>query len=467
MTYPQNSFFGTGDRRLQALRVIVVGAMLITTSLGWTATPDSETDRLHVPDSQAYSRPLPALSASELERFATGAAEFSARWVVFPGSGGHWGLGPQSNAGACAQCHVRNGRGRAPDNVHEQPVSMVVRLSVTGTSPVGGPRPHPAYGEQLNTRGVLGRLLEEGSIAVDYSARTVRFADGETVELRIPELRFTALWYGPLGESTMISPRVALPVFGAGLLEAVPESQILAIAAHQNRMGYSGRPNRVWDRIRGTAALGRFGHKAVQPTLRQQIASAFIMDMGVNSRLFPDEDCWPAQHACYSIETVSGLEAQDRQLDAIEFYLRALSALARRNIDDRTVQRGERLFKHAQCAVCHVPELTTSAHAAIPALRGKTIRPYTDLLLHDMGEALADGRPEFLAGPRDWRTTPLWGLGLRESVNGNANLLHDGRARTVTEAILWHGGEADFSRSAFLQMPKSDRDALLAFLDSL
>jgi CxxC motif-containing protein (DUF1111 family) len=147
--------------------------------------------------------------------------------------------------------------------------------------------------------------------------------------------------------------------------------------------------------------------------------------------------------------------------------LRALSAPARRNIDDPAVRRGERLFEGAQCAVCHVPELTTSAHAAIPALRGKTIKPYTDLLLHDMGEELADGRQEFLAGPRDWRTTPLWGLGLRESVNGNANLLHDGRARTIAEAILWHGGEAEVSRDAFLHMPKPDRDALLAFLESL
>ncbi|HUF20747.1 MAG TPA: di-heme oxidoredictase family protein [Burkholderiales bacterium] len=416
---------------------------------------------------QAYSHLLPALSAAELERFAAGQAEFSARWVVFPGSGGHWGLGPQSNAAACAECHVRNGRGRAPDHVREQPVSMVVRLSVPGANPAGGPRPHPAYGEQLSTRGVLGRLLEEGNFAVHYRTRNVRFADGETVELRQPQVHFTALWYGPLGKETMISPRIALPVFGAGLLEAVPESQIRAIAARQARLGFNGRPNRVRDRVQGVATLGRFGHKAAQPSLYQQIASAFIMDMGVNSRLFPDEKCWPAQHACYGIETVSGLEAQDRQLDAIEFYLRALSAPARRNVDDRAVRRGERLFAQAQCAVCHVPELTTSAHAAIPALRGKTIRPYTDLLLHDMGEGLADGRPEFLAGPRDWRTTPLWGLGLSESVNGNANLLHDGRARTITEAILWHGGEAEVSRDAFLDMPKPDREALLAFLESL
>lgn len=467
MPYPQITFFGTDDHRARSLRVMAVGAMLIAASLGRTADADSEADRLHVPGSQAYSRPLPALSASELERFATGAAEFSARWVVFPGSGGHWGLGPQSNASACAQCHVRNGRGRAPDHAHERPVSMVVRLSVPGTDPVGGPRPHPAYGEQLNTRGVLGRLLEEGSFAVDYSTRIVRFADGETVELRESQVRFTALWYGPLGESAIVSPRIALPVFGAGLLEAVPESQILAIAVRQERMGFSGRPNRVWDRIRGTTALGRFGHKAAQPSLRQQIASAFIMDMGVNSRLFPDEECWPAQRACQTISTVDGAEARDEQLEALEFYLRTLAAPARRNIGDPQVTAGERLFDRAKCAACHVPALTTSEHAAIPALRSRIIRPYSDLLLHDMGEVLADGRPEFLAGPREWRTAPLWGLGLRTAVNGNANLLHDGRARTVTEAILWHGGEAEVSRSAFLQMPRPERDALLAFLESL
>jgi CxxC motif-containing protein (DUF1111 family) len=160
-------------------------------------------------------------------------------------------------------------------------------------------------------------------------------------------------------------------------------------------------------------------------------------------------------------------EQPDRAFNDLVFYTRALGVPARRNIDDPIVRHGEQLFAQTQCAVCHVPEMKTGAYPEFPQLGNQSIHPYTDLLLHDMGEDLADGRPDYLAGARDWRTPPLWGIGLSAKVNGNAMLLHDGRARTLTEAVLWHGGEAERSREAFRVMQAADRAALLAFLESL
>ena len=376
-----------------------------------------------------------------------GEAEFAARWVVFPSGGGHWGRGPQSSASACADCHPAGGRA---------PYAPVLRLSVPGTDPVGGPRPHPAYGLQLDTEGVLGRLLEEGGFRVEYRYRTLKLADGTPVELREPRVRLIALWYGPLGPEAILSLRLPPQLHGAALLEQVPDAALEAIAARQRALGYRGQVNRVWSYERTGTAPGRFGHKAAQPTLTQQVAAAFMVEMGVNSRLFPMEDCWPAQLLCYDITTVSGPEVRDEQLGSIARYLRALAPPAPRGGD---VARGAALFEQAQCAVCHVP--------ALPLAGGGEARAYTDLLLHDLGDDLADGRREFLAGPRDWRTAPLWGLGRAVGAGADAALLHDGRARTLTEAILWHGGEAQPSRDAFVAMRRQEREALLDFLRSL
>ena len=429
------------------LRFAVLAAFLAATPANGIATE------------AMYGKALPGQSAAALARFAQGRAEFAARWVTFPSGGGHWGRGPQASAESCADCHPGAGRGRAPEHAGEAPVSLVLRLSVPGSDPVGGPRPHPVYGEQLNNRGVLGRLLEEGDFRVRYTPHTVRFPDGETVELRAPHPAITALWYGPLGPDAILSLRLARPVFGAGLLEQVPDAALRAIAERQAGLGVRGRINRVWDPARSGLASGRFGHKAAHASLQQQTASAFMTDIGVNSRLFPTEDCWPAQRRCYGIETVSGFEARDSQIELIVDYLRLLAPLAPEPSQGAGTRRGAALFARAQCDVCHVPQL--------PLDNGRTIRPYTDLLLHDLGAALSDGRREFDAGPSDWRTAPLWGLGRNKAVNGNTGLLHDGRARTPQEAILWHGGEAAESRRHFMAMPRRDRAALLEFLESL
>jgi CxxC motif-containing protein (DUF1111 family) len=291
-------------------------------------------------------------------------------------------------------------------------------------------------------------------------------ADGEIVQLRVPALKFQSLNFGPLGPA-MTSMRVAPALIGVGLLDAVAEDTIRSLAADQHRKGLRGRVNVVWDRINSREATGRFGYKANQPSVEQQIFVAYHADLGVTSRWFPEENCPEVQRACRAEPPGGHPELPQEFVDPVLFYARALAVPARRDVDDAQVKRGEALFHLAGCDGCHAPTLETGGYAPLPALSHQTIHPYTDLLLHDMGDGLADGRPDFRAGGRDWRTAPLWGLGLSFTVNGNDSLLHDGRARNLTEAILWHGGEAQPSRDQFSAMPKSDRETLLAFLRSL
>ena len=245
------------------------------------------------------------------------------------------------------------------------------------------------------------------------------------------------------------------------------EETLYATAAAQRSRGLHGRPNLVWDLIAGREAVGRFGRKANQPSLKQQIVTAYHADLGVTSRWFPEENCTEVQVRCLAEKPGGYPELPAAFLDPVLFYAQALAVPARRDVDDPQVRHGEALFALAGCDGCHTPTLETADYPALPALSRQTIHPYTDLLLHDMGEGLADGRPDFKAGPRDWRTAALWGMGLSQAVNGNGYLLHDGRARSATEAILWHGGEAQAAREAFRTMAKSDRAALLAFLRSL
>lgn len=416
---------------------------------------------------QAYSLPAPGLDAAELETFANGRQEFNQHWVVLPAIGGKWGRGPTSNGDECSGCHAGNGRGRAPDSADEPLVSMVVRLSLSGEDAHGGPLPHPHYGDQLQEHGELGRIPAEGEAAIGWQAHEEILGDGTRVPMRSPRLSFRRLAFGPLGAEVLTSMRIAPPIIGAGLLDAVPESAILEAASRQNQLGLNGRPNYVWDADRQALSIGRFGWKANQPSLRQQNALAYLNDMGVTTPLFTRDNCPEIQAACRNRDTGTIPEQHRLPFEEIMFYVRALGVPAQRHAGDPAVMRGSRVFAEAQCASCHVPELRTGGYPELPRLAGQVIRPYTDLLLHDMGEGLADGRPDYLAGPRDWRTAPLWGLGLGAAVNGNTSLLHDGRARTLAEAVLWHGGEAETSREIFRNMPKADREALFAFIRSL
>lgn len=435
-------------------------ALLPIAFLCLTAGAPHENARL---DGEAFSRPIAALDEPFFRAFRQGSGLFRQTWVIGPSQeqAELVGLGPLYNRLSCIACHVKNGRGPAPDPENGIARAMVVRLGVAGADSHGGPSPHPVYGGQLNPEGILG-APGEGRAIVSFEEIETRLADGETISLRRPRLAFRDLAYGPLGDDVAVSLRNAPPVFGLGLLEAVPDEEILSHAAGPG----AGRPNHVHDMAAGRQALGRFGLKANQPNLRQQIAGAFAEDIGITSTLFPQANCTSAQAECRAAAETE-IELTDERLEATLAYMRGLAAPARRNVDDPRVARGERLFREIGCAACHRETMRLGAVAFAPFLSGAEIHPYSDLLLHDMGDALADGRADFEAGPRDWRTPPLWGLGLAGRYGTPADFLHDGRARSVMEAILWHGGEAQASADGFRALAREERAALLAFLDSL
>lgn len=423
-----------------------------------------------IPLNEVFLQPVPGLTYAQLRLFREGEKEFKVPWVVFPLLGGHWGLGPTFLANACTVCHVQAGRGRTVDNAII--VQQLLRVSVPGQGPHGEPLPHPHYGEQLQVFGVNVGLKEnlkpgEADVYIDWMPSSVTLADGTPVELRRPKLRMENLRFGPLGEQSMTSLRNTQVIYGLGFLEAVPESTLKDIAALQKKQGLNGRLNYVRDDIQQKTVLGRFGWKANQPSIRQQIVAAFLGDMGVTSSLYMEENCPPVQTLCLAMPPGNRPELLDYNWDQMEFWHAALAPPPARNLELPQVKLGEKLFQQAGCAACHVPELRTGDYPLLPIIANTTFRAFTDLLLHDMGEDLADGRPDFLAGPRDWRTPPLWGIGLSAQVNGSTHLLHDGRARNVLEAILWHGGEAKAAKDAFSKMPLDEREALIAFVNAL
>ncbi len=434
----------------------------------------------------AYMQPAATLNAKQAELFALGHKMFNNRWAFFWFENAEFGRGPTSNAQACTTCHANNGRGIAPSTAHEtkagaegevrdhhitvphEPApNLVLRVSIKGRGPHGGPLPHPDYGDQLQVFGVKGVVPAEGQFRIEWREHEATFNDGERVTLRSPRIEITQLAYAALDANAMIGPRLAPPLVGLGLLEAVPEDTIVALSARAPVAGIQGKVNRVWDESQGKMVLGRFGLKANHGSLREQVANAFFNDVGLSSPVYPDQNCPPVQTVCKEQMVAGKPEITKLRLDATELYIRALTVPMRRLLHDAQVQRGERLFARAHCAVCHVPELQTGESAMLPQLARQTIQPYTDMLLHDMGEGLSDGRPDFLAGGNDWRTPPLWGIGLSATVNGANAFLHDGRARTLTEAILWHGGEAAASREVFREFSRDERVALIRFLNSL
>ena len=415
----------------------------------------------------AYAFSLRNLSAEERGDFLVGNNLFSDNWVIAPASTeGRDGLGPLFNARSCGSCHFKDGRGQPPE-ADEEMVSTLVRLSVPGADEHGGPLAEPRYGGQLQPRANPG-VPAEAATRVTWEELPGVYGDGTAYSLRRPLLEIRELGYGPMQEGTLTSMRVAPPVYGLGLLEEIPESAILALADPDDTDGdgISGRPNRVWDAEHGTSALGRFGWKANQPSLVQQTAGAFLGDIGITTSLFSSQSCTEAQLECSAAIPGGEPEAEDDVLGFVVFYGRTLAVPARRDWLEPEVRAGRALFRAAGCADCHVPSHETG-ESDVPALSHQRIWPYTDLLLHDMGEGLADGRPDYEASGSEWRTPPLWGVGLLETVNRHQFLLHDGRARGFAEAILWHGGEGEAAREAFRAMSTAERDALLRFLESL
>lgn len=432
-----------------------------------------------------FSHPSANMSFERQLDFNIGNGFFRRFWVTAPSSTrAADGLGPLFNARACQNCHIKDGRGHPPDGRDETAVSLLLRLSIPPQTMEDrrllaerriNAVAEPTYGAQLQNFSVQG-VPPEGQMRVTYEDIRVELADGTVVKLRKPTYDILDPAYGPLHPDTMLSPRVAPQMIGLGLLEMIEERDILAAAdpADSDGDGISGRPNRVWSVDHGTVMLGRFGWKAGVATVNEQGQAAFSGDIGISVPLFPAGagDCTARQTACLAAPNGNSpqyddLEAGHQVTDLVAFYSRNLAVPARRDYDAPEVLEGKRLFHQSGCAACHRPHFQTRTDAAFPEQSDQSIWPYTDMLLHDMGEGLADHRPEGEADGREWRTAPLWGVGLTTVVSEQGNYLHDGRARTLLEAILWHGGEAQRSRDAVAGLSRVQRDRLIRFVESL
>jgi CxxC motif-containing protein (DUF1111 family) len=455
---------------VRQLRTLLVAASLGACGASEEAEPGEERSggdtTVFDRSSMAFSFSARNLVGDRKDAFFTGNSFFDRGWVIAPASTiGVDGLGPTFNATGCNACHLRDGRGRQPEPGRPF-LSILFRISVPGDD--GHAVDDPIYGGQINDAAIPG-VAREAVPRVSWEELPGTYGDGTPFSLRKPTYRFEEPGYGAFPADLMVSPRVAPANFGLGLLEAIPETDLVALADPDDADGdgISGRPNQVYDLRKQTTVMGRFGWKAGQPTIEQQTAAAFLGDIGITSSLFPVENCPPAQTDCLAQQSGGTPEIDDEKLHDVVYYGKTLAVPGRRDVDDPTVLAGKRRFREAGCASCHVARHVTGVDPAFPELSNQIIFPYTDLLLHDMGDALADGRPEAAADGREWRTPPLWGIGLIHQVNGHTELLHDARARDLAEAILWHGGEAEASREKFRLMDAADRAALLRFLESL
>jgi len=424
-----------------------------------TATLGGDTTRTVTPG-DSFSFLAPNAPAERERLFLFGNRLFNTEWAVYPAATQAFdGLGPTYNRSSCAGCHEHDGRGRPPANPGDPMDSMLVRLSAAD----GGP--HAVYGDQLQDRAIAG-VAPEGRAIIDYDEVPGTYGDGTPYTLLSPRLEFADLAYGPL-DGVLTSPRVAPAVIGMGLLEAVPVATLAALEDPDDSDddGISGRIN--WLDDDGARVPGRFGWKANVASLAEQVAGAAIGDMGITTGIRPQQNCPAPQTSCGAAPGDSDPDMSDSFFERLVIYMQTLAVPEARRFDRLVVRRGEQAFRRFGCDGCHMPTLTTGPDAPLPELADQTIHPFTDLLLHDMGEGLADHRPDGSASGREWRTPPLWGIGLVEEINGHDRLLHDGRARGFAEAILWHGGEGEAAREAFRTAPLEERDALIAFLRAL
>ncbi|MEE9362157.1 MAG: di-heme oxidoredictase family protein [Cellulophaga sp.] len=414
--------------------------------------------------SVAFETPAPNLSAANLTTHLDGDAQFEAAFVTAPAEINS-GVGPVFNHNTCIACHPKDGRAAFPSNDINALSGFFLRGSIPGVGEHGGINPVPGFGGQLQNQAIFGHDAEV-KFQVVYEEKVEVLADGTKVILRKPTYSIQTS-YIAFPSDAMLSPRLAPPVFGLGLLEAITEVDILANQDINDidGDGISGKANYVWDPFTQKTVIGRFGWKANTSTVLIQSAGAYVEDMGVTNYVFPNET---------GINQGNGQDGLDDDpeitkaiLDQVTLYCRTLGVPAPRDIGSKAVKIGAAIFENIECAKCHIPKQRSGNFLGIDAISNQTFFPYTDMLLHDMGEDLADGRPDFLANGNEWKTRPLWGIGLTDLINGHTDFLHDGRAKNITEAILWHGGEAENAKNNFKDLNTEDRKALLAFLNSL
>ena len=412
----------------------------------------------------AYNQLIANASAVSAQLHASGAEMFFASFAEY-GTSTHDGLGPLFIQSSCGGCHPLNGRSHPPLTEIDYDSGLLMRMSLAGSGTHGEPIGVPGFGNQLQNRAIDG-VTPEGHFLFNYQNYIVTYEDGTTITLHNPSHTLIDL-YAPLPPNVLYSLRLASPVFGSGLLEAIDASAIIAgeDESDANVDYISGKVNYVWNVKTQQMELGRFGWKASNPNIAQQTAGAFNEDMGITSVGY-----FPIENGVGQSNCISGFGADpdvsELIIEQLAHYVMTLAVPAPRNLDLPEVIRGRQLFTDLNCVGCHRPQWQTGI-SDIPELSNQTIFPYTDMLIHDMGEILADGRPEFEASTNEWRTPPLWGIGLAKIVHPEARFLHDGRAATLEEAILWHGGEAHWITDYFKALPAADRAAVIAFLEAL
>ena len=432
--------------------------------------------------SYAYDTEADWVSGKNLVRFHNGDKLYDNVRTSSSEYGG--GLGPVYAGYSCGSCH-RNA-GKTKPAVWTQNSKGEYGSGDTGFSSmlVYVTRKNGAffqdYGRVIHDQSIYG-VKAEGKLRVDWRYEKGTFPDGEEYELACPTYTITD-WYADSirPEDLFCTVRVPLRHVGMGQMMAIDRSEIESLAAKSNypEYGISGRCNYITER--GMKQLGLSGNKAQHADLTVELG--FSSDMGCTNSRYPEEICeGQSQMTQGSMMGLAydQLDVSTEDMEDIDLYMHCLSVPARRNVNNRTVYRGEQKFYEAKCHLCHVTTLHTQARGAtllngtqLPWLGKQTIHPYSDFLLHDMGSeimgvGLNDNYVSGLARGNEWRTTPLWGIGLQERVNGHTYFLHDGRARNLTEAILWHGGEGEASKRLFMKMSSDDRKALIRFLESL
>ena len=414
---------------------------------------------------ESFAAPIPALSLSKMRLFTGGRHLFRRTWTPAPSSVKSLdGLGPVFNRVSCSGCHVKDGRGRPPKDDGKFR-SMVIKLAMIDNNNI---YPDPNYGYQLNDKSILG-VPYEGKAKIDYSIIDIELNDGTIKKISNPHYTFNSMSFGALNKNTKHSGRVAPAVFGLGLIEAITEKDLLKNADPEdlNNDGISGRAHKLVDKPSKKIMIGKFGWKATRATLLHHITGAASQDMGLTSNIFPNENCMKIQKAC--LEQINGGEPEvsDAQIDRLLVYMQTLAPPRQRKMKNKSVLAGKNLFKEIGCESCHTPSYKTGEHPNHPELSNRIIRPYSDFLLHDMGKGLDDGVAEGEAKSYEWKTPPLWGIGLVKIVNKHTRFLHDGRAGSIEEAILWHDGEARNAKNNYISLNKENREKLLFFLNSL
>ncbi|WP_338352859.1 di-heme oxidoredictase family protein [Thalassolituus oleivorans] len=483
---------------LLALGFLLVGIVLVnlvifdkTASPAHFSTPDIRQEEslpggsssIPYPAIASLEIPSPELTDSAKSLFYAGKALAHQPWVKAPtATTARDGLGPLYNARSCLGCHVKGAKGIVPDDPNKPFTNGFVRLSIPGYDPVLGVIPEPTYGDQLQTESTSlanqlglaltqtgdGEVKPEAKVFLQWQSYIQIYPDGSAVELRQPKIDIRDLGYGPFHDVTLFSLRNAPAIHGMGLIEAIPQSEIDALADpdDSNNDGISGRVNLVWSPYKDKLIPGRFGHKASKAEITTVVAAAFANDIGISNPIFPQQPCTSKQAACLNSITGNddlGYEIPQDLLELVINFTRNISVPKQRSFPPK----GRTAFYQSGCQQCHQPQFRTGKDQSFAHLNDQLIWPYSDFLLHDMGDQLTDGRPDFDASRNEWRTPPLWGLGLNKQINGALNLLHDGRARSVEEAILWHGGEATNARTKFMQLAAEERQQLVQFVEAL